>query len=451
MAQPRKRSQAKTKTLVKGKQDGAASGKNQIRTTSVLFVEQTPGGELASRFRQAEQSLSEITGFRVKIVERNGTQVKNILHNPNPWAEEACPRPECYPCKTGEKKCCFQRNIVYTNRCIQCKEQGKESIYIGESSRSAFERGSEHINDYEKKLTDSHIYKHQEIGHPEMAEPRFEFRIIRNFQSALVRQVTEAVMISRRGENGVLNSKGVFNRCKLPRLIIEDHKEQEEKSDQNEEEEEEIEDWPRTEEYREKRQNQQRAGRSRKRMKFGSEILPRQEGIQKRKVKWTETEFERMCKRMRPEFDPELELEYHQNPPEKVKTSAQNAEKISSKIPLFAIFSKSTPIQVQPKTPKTNKKFKRKNEKSLTTDAAQARGREDIRKFFNCSSQNHDSLSRGLEAANTAASQQETSQLRPGPKCVIGEGSQQRKNANNRAEESETNWDPGLLKGEEVG
>ena len=37
-----------------------------IRTTSVLFVDQTPGGELARRLRQLEQRLAAVTGWRVQ-------------------------------------------------------------------------------------------------------------------------------------------------------------------------------------------------------------------------------------------------------------------------------------------------------------------------------------------------------------------------------------------------
>ena len=38
------------------------------------------------------------------------------------------------------------------------------------------------------------------------------------FTSALTRQITEAVWISRWGEDSLLNSKGEYNRCKIGRL-----------------------------------------------------------------------------------------------------------------------------------------------------------------------------------------------------------------------------------------
>ena len=52
-------------------ENGTTRQANLMETTAVLFIEQTPKGELANRFRQAEVSLAEITGFKIKIVEEN--------------------------------------------------------------------------------------------------------------------------------------------------------------------------------------------------------------------------------------------------------------------------------------------------------------------------------------------------------------------------------------------
>ena len=49
--------------------------------------------------------------------------------------------------------------------------------------------------------------------------PLFGFRIVRSFQDSLSRQVAESVRIDLRGE-GVLNSKAVYSRNRLPRLEI---------------------------------------------------------------------------------------------------------------------------------------------------------------------------------------------------------------------------------------
>ena len=51
---------------------------NLIKTITVIFVPQTPNGELASRLRRAELELSEICGYKVKVAEKSGTNLKRI-------------------------------------------------------------------------------------------------------------------------------------------------------------------------------------------------------------------------------------------------------------------------------------------------------------------------------------------------------------------------------------
>ena len=46
-------------------------------------------------------------------------------------------------------------------------------------------------------------------------------KVVGFHQSALSRQVGEAVRISRRGGEAVLNSKSEFSRCKISRLTLE--------------------------------------------------------------------------------------------------------------------------------------------------------------------------------------------------------------------------------------
>ena len=64
--------------------------------------------------------------------------------------------------------------------------------------------------------------KHQSGEHSE-AKPEFFFKMISTHRSALGRQVREAVRIRRRGGAGaILNSKSEFNRCYIPRLVMEE-------------------------------------------------------------------------------------------------------------------------------------------------------------------------------------------------------------------------------------
>ena len=275
----------------------------EIKTTTILFVQHTPGGQLARELREAEKELSAITGFRVKIVERNGTAAKQLLQKNTRWAEGDCGRMSCIPCQTGEVKDCSRRSIVYTNRCRTCKNEGKDHLYIGESARSAQERGGEHLRDFNRKTEDSHMWKHCSSEHPNQKDPDFEFRILSNHRSALNRQVTEAVMVRRAG-TAVLNSKGIYNRCKLPRLTVEGHNKTEiEPGGEDGNTTTSNIEWTK---FRSKRQTKKQMDRPSKRQKMDPNPGPRTDGIMKRKQP-TLQEFNRECKKFRPSFDPELE------------------------------------------------------------------------------------------------------------------------------------------------
>ena len=153
---------------------------------------------------------------------------------------QQCGRTDCITCtqdNNGDKlPPCKKRSILYENICVRCnpnilenrdnKKSNKlspppypPSVYIGESSRSLYERGKEHWRGYRTKAEDSHIYKHQELHHGG-DEPKFHLRPIRFLRTALTRQIYEAVLIQRWGEDVVLNSKGEYNRCTIGRLTL---------------------------------------------------------------------------------------------------------------------------------------------------------------------------------------------------------------------------------------
>ena len=94
------------------------------------------------------------------------------------------------------------------------------SIYVGETSKSLYERGREHWKDFKSNLENSHIMKHHIIHHGGIGEPSFFLRPVRYFSTPLTRQIAEAVRIEQWGESIVLNSRSEFNRSKIPRLTL---------------------------------------------------------------------------------------------------------------------------------------------------------------------------------------------------------------------------------------
>ena len=81
----------KPKNNIKNK----SKNKNQKpvpRIKSVLFVLRTEKAELLKQLRSEEAKLSEFTGYRVKLVERSGIQLRRILCRTNPFAGQHCSR-----------------------------------------------------------------------------------------------------------------------------------------------------------------------------------------------------------------------------------------------------------------------------------------------------------------------------------------------------------------------
>ena len=204
---------------------------------SILFVEQTKDGELGKQLREVVMRLAPILGFGIKIVERTGSNLKSKFPQASLWEGSKCGREKCVTCEQGAEVTapCTRKSLVYENICGECNQgaKGKEevtggnpdipSIYVGETSRTIFERANEHWGaalGSTAARSKSHMAKHQEMVH-EGREPKFIMRVVKFHRTALSRQIGEAIRIRRRGgEGAVLNSKGEFNRSFIPGLQL---------------------------------------------------------------------------------------------------------------------------------------------------------------------------------------------------------------------------------------
>ena len=88
-----------------------------IDQKTVLFVEYTQNGELASRLRELMNRLAPTLGFGVKVVERTGTALKNIFPLTNLWEGTGCSREDCITCLQGAEFTvpCTRKSVVYEN------------------------------------------------------------------------------------------------------------------------------------------------------------------------------------------------------------------------------------------------------------------------------------------------------------------------------------------------
>ena len=215
---------------------GGNKYRRELPVKTVLFVEQSPMGELAKKLKDTLRGMEQTLGFRVKVVERTGRSMGSKFPLNSLWKGAKCGRGDCTTCEQGgeeELPDCSKVNLVYENLCTVCNPGASKkgelgavrtdipTTYIGETSRSVYERSREHWEGAKKGSMKNHMIKHQVLEHGGEQKPEFFMKIRGFYKTALARQVAEAVMIRRRGgEGAILNSKGEFSRSYIPRLQV---------------------------------------------------------------------------------------------------------------------------------------------------------------------------------------------------------------------------------------
>ena len=221
--------------------------KENVKT--VIFVPHTTGSGLAKELRKSEEKMKEITGDAIKIVEKSGRKLEDILAGKDPWKGRDCGRQNCFLCSTkmltGKQlnKDCTKRNILYEIRCLSCEEKERNRIieetedekerkerlkkikvprYVGESSRSAYERGWEHLDKVASLSSGSHMLRHMVMEHKgeDMDKVKWGMFITKYLRTAFERQIEEAVEIEKESESEmILNSKSEYGNSTIPRLV----------------------------------------------------------------------------------------------------------------------------------------------------------------------------------------------------------------------------------------
>ena len=158
----------------KGKPAPHSRGNKEMKTRAVLFVEQTPQGELARRMKELLTRLEPTLGFKLRVVERTGRSL--ISHLSGAGKNKECGRSQCVTCNQGgeEKPNCTRSSVVYESICSLCnpgalkkgeleQTNNAPSLYVGESSRSVQERAMEHWGAARRSDDTSHMIRHQKI------------------------------------------------------------------------------------------------------------------------------------------------------------------------------------------------------------------------------------------------------------------------------------------------
>ena len=239
--------------------------------------------------------MEKLTGETIKIIERSGITVKQLLIRSNSWVQ-ICENIKCAHCRTVENKYpspqisndnnkkpsnsdetkqppvdCRLRGTgghTYMSWCVECsiarrnqqekmklklekkKEEAikekesegevteqenddeeeeveiKEAVYLGESRRGPQLRSSDHWDDARASKDQSHVFRHWKDCHANEPMPRFGARVIKFYKSSMLRQISESTLLWRwtkdKSHIHILNQKGMYNRCHLARLVLEE-------------------------------------------------------------------------------------------------------------------------------------------------------------------------------------------------------------------------------------
>ena len=90
-------------------------GKEKIM--SVLFVPHTEGSLLAKKWREKLELFEKVGDIKLKVVERAGSKLVDLLHKSDVCSDIDCQRDDCLICSScvGEEKKgkCRKRNVIY--------------------------------------------------------------------------------------------------------------------------------------------------------------------------------------------------------------------------------------------------------------------------------------------------------------------------------------------------
>ena len=126
---------------------------------ATFFVSATPNSELAEECK----SIFKKAGVKVKVIEKTGKTMKEVLVKSDPFKEVKCRKNNCEVCLLGDNINCKARDVLYRMSCQGTDKDGnqcKNIHYDGETSRSIAERFKEHSSKYhhKKRLKTSVFY-----------------------------------------------------------------------------------------------------------------------------------------------------------------------------------------------------------------------------------------------------------------------------------------------------
>ena len=172
---------------------------------SVMFVEAT----VDSHYKKNVEKLVQKHKLRVRVVERAGQTVKQVLQRSDPFQRMKCEKEDCFICRNDIPINCRERGVCYQLQCSLCGR-----LYRGQTSRSEYERLKEHLQMKPK----TPLCRHKELFHP---NENFDITVkilAKCFGKPTRRKITEAVLIDELSDNQTMNNKKEWTYTRLNKL-----------------------------------------------------------------------------------------------------------------------------------------------------------------------------------------------------------------------------------------
>ena len=142
-----------------------------------------------------------------------GQTLKEQICKSNPWSGKSCGHIQCFACKEEKGGECRRKNVGYKITCSECACE-----YHGETSRTMFCRGKEHLRGLTQRKKESVLWEHCESVH-EGREVGFRMQATGYYRDPLSRQINEAVRIYN--ANNVMNRRNEWRRTAVSRATYE--------------------------------------------------------------------------------------------------------------------------------------------------------------------------------------------------------------------------------------
>ena len=184
---------------------------NKIYLTECATAEDCSNSLLKKELQEWDNEYSKSLNIpKVKFVEVGGNKVKDLVCRSNPWKKRHCRRRECQTCdhkNPGQLGKCRSEGILYKIECRKCKGEDKDIKYIGESSRTSYERFKEQIDGAKNNDKRNPLHKHN-INEHNGEKQEFMMTVLQTFKKPMNRQVAEKVRIEKESSSSrVMNSK----------------------------------------------------------------------------------------------------------------------------------------------------------------------------------------------------------------------------------------------------